>query len=55
VIVGTFRSSSPKIFGNGGEPESVKGSATAVDFGMNIKDLNVRQCAIPWASTRATA
>jgi serine protease Do len=39
VVVGNLAQLFPKEFGDGGEPEAVKGSATAVDFGMTIKPL----------------
>jgi serine protease Do len=39
VVVGDLSQLFPKEFGNGNEPEAVKGSATAVDFGMTIKPL----------------
>jgi serine protease Do len=39
VIVGNLAQLFPETFGSGGEPESAKESATALDFGMNIKPL----------------
>jgi len=39
VVVGNLAQLFPKDFGDGSEPEAVKGSATAVDFGMTIKPL----------------
>jgi len=39
VIVGNLAQLFPDTFGNGAEPESAKESATALDFGMNIKPL----------------
>jgi serine protease Do len=39
VVVGNLAQLFPKEFGNGSEPEAVKGSGTAVDFGMTIKPL----------------
>src|SRR5580700_8269246 len=39
VIVGNLAQLFPDTFGNGSEPESAKESATALDFGMNIKPL----------------
>ena len=39
VVVGDLSQLFPKEFGNGGEPEAAKESATAVDFGMTIKPL----------------
>jgi serine protease Do len=39
VIVGNLAQIFPDTFGNGSAPESAKGSATALDFGMNIRDL----------------
>jgi serine protease Do len=39
VIVGNLAQIFPDTFGNGSVPESAKGSATALDFGMNIRDL----------------
>jgi serine protease Do len=39
VIVGNLSQLFPKEFGDGSEPEAVKGSGTAVDFGMTIKPL----------------
>jgi serine protease Do len=39
VIIGNLSQLFPKEFGDGGEPEAVKGSGTAVDFGMTIKPL----------------
>src|SRR5580698_817942 len=39
VIVGNLAQIFPDTFGSGTEPESAKESATALDFGMNIKPL----------------
>jgi serine protease Do len=39
VVVGNLSQLFPKEFGDGNEPEAVKGSGTAVDFGMTIKPL----------------
>jgi serine protease Do len=39
VIVGNLAQIFPDTFGSGSEPESAKESATALDFGMNIKPL----------------
>ena len=39
VIVGDLAQIFPETFGSGGAPEIAKGPATAVDFGMTIKDL----------------
>jgi serine protease Do len=39
VIVGNLAQIFPDTFGSGAEPESAKESATALDFGMNIKPL----------------
>jgi len=39
VIVGNLAQIFPDTFGNGSEPESAKESATALDFGMNIKPV----------------
>ncbi len=41
VIVGDLAQIFPETFGSGGAPEVAKGPATAVDFGMTIKDLTV--------------
>src|SRR5580658_5284644 len=39
VIVGDLSQLFPEQFGNGKEPEAVKGTATTVEFGMTIKPL----------------
>jgi serine protease Do len=39
VIVGDLSQLFPEQFGNGKEPEAVKGTATSVEFGMTIKPL----------------
>jgi serine protease Do len=39
VIVGNLAQLFPDTFGNGAEPESAKETATALDFGMNIKPV----------------